>query len=121
MISNNNGRDVRVQVGDANGKEHSRAVALALFHHTRRIGHLRTRARVEAGEALEEALKQAENRSEEISSRLKTVAEIRWRAVELAVGWVDTALEASRRGSERRRGRRRDRRRLRVGGRDADG
>ncbi len=110
-----------MQVGDAKGKEHSRAVSLALSRHTRRIGHLRTHARVEADEALEDALKQAENRSEELSSRRRTVAEIRWRAVEAAVRWVDTALEASRRGSERRRGHRRERRQQRAGGTGADG
>ena len=102
-------------MGDAKEKEHKRAVSTALSGHVERIDRLRSGARVEADEALEDALKQADNHSKDLSSRIEAVAKIRWRVIESAAAWVDAAIEATRRGSERRRYRRQERVQQRAG------
>lgn len=88
---------------------------MAVSRHRQRVGELQTRARAQAEEALKDALTQAETRFEERSARLKTVAAVRRRVVESAMGWVDAALEANLRRLERRRCRWREQEQRRAG------
>ena len=88
---------------------------MAVSRHGERISELETRARAQAEEALQHALTQAATRSEESSSKIRTVATIRRRVVESAVGWIDAALKANFRRLERRRRRRREQERQRAG------
>lgn len=87
---------------------------MAVSRHGERVSELETRARAQAEEALQHALTQAATRSEESSSKIRTVATIRRRVVE-SVGWIDAALKANFRRLERRRRRRREQERQRAG------
>lgn len=103
------------KLGEANEKEHTHNLSLAVSYYDQRVGELRIRARAQAEEALKDALAHLKKRSEERSSLLKMIAATRRGVVELAMGWIDVALEANLRRLERRRCRRREEDQHRAG------
>lgn len=89
-------------------KGYNHKVSVLVSSHEREIGELQTQSRAEATEAFEATLAQIRNLSEERSSESKAAAEIRQRAIESAIGWVDVAIRTNLQRLERRACRRRE-------------